>query len=224
MAKHFKQDVERSAAPSRPRRARRRQVPKRAVLTLVLALTVVGVAVGGVIAWLSASNQVANQFEVGTVTPTVNEDGPTDGTEFVDGDNVKQNVDVTNSGNVPIYVRAQVNIYWQDANGNQLWDEPVVGTDYEITRDLTGSKWVEGDDGFYYWTEPLQPGEENKTTNLIDSLKDKNAHNDGRKLVCDIAVQGIQADSADAVKEAWAPTVESVSEDGTLTISTKAGA
>ena len=33
MAKHFKQDVERSAAPSRPRRARRRQVPKRAVLT-----------------------------------------------------------------------------------------------------------------------------------------------------------------------------------------------
>ena len=215
MAKHFKQDVERSAAPSRPRRARRRQVPKRAVLTLVLALAVVGVAVGGVIAWLSASNQVANQFEVGTVTPTVNE-------EF-DERTTKKNVFVTNSGNVPIYVRAQVNIYWQDANGNQLWDEPVAVTDYDITLG-TDPRWVEGKDGFYYWTEPLQPGEENKTTNLIESLTDKKTHTDGRKLVCDIAVQGIQADPADAVTEAWAPTVTAVdSTTGALTITPKAG-
>ena len=216
MAKHFKQDVERSAAPSRPRRARRRQVPKRAVLTLVLALAVVGVAVGGVIAWLSASSQVANQFEVGTVTPTVNE-------EF-DERTTKKNVFVTNSGNVPIYVRAQVNIYWQDANGNQLWDKPVVDTDYEIVWGLTGSKWVEGEDGFYYWTEPLQPGDESETANLIDSITDKKTHTDGRKLVCDIAVQGIQADPADAVTEAWAPTVTEVDPTtGALTITPKAG-
>lgn len=216
MAKHFKQDVERSAAPSRPRRTRRRQVPKRAVLTLVLALAVVGVAVGGVIAWLSAANQVANQFEVGTVTPTVN--------EKFDGEN-KENVNVTNSGNVPIYVRAQIHIYWQDANGNQLWDKPVVDTDYEIVWGLTGSKWVEGEDGFYYWTEPLRPGEENKTANLINSLTDKTTHTDGRKLVCDIAVQGIQADPADAVLEAWNPPVTAVdSTTGALTITPKAGA
>lgn len=217
MAKHFKQDVERSVAPSRPRRVRRRQVPKRAVLTLVLAFAVVGVAVGGVIAWLSASNQVANQFEVGTVTPTVNE-------EF-DEHTTKKNVSVTNSGNVPIYVRAQIHIYWQDANGNQLWDEPEAGTDYEIKWGPTGSKWVEGDDGFYYWTEPLQPGEKNATANLIDSLTDANNHDDGRKLVCDIAVQGIQADPADAVLEAWNSSVIAVdSTTGALTITPKAGA
>lgn len=230
MAKHFKQDVERSVAPSRPRRARRRQVPKRAVLTLVLALAVVGVAVGGVIAWLSASNQVANQFEVGTVTPTVNEDGPTEGTEFVDGDNVKQNVDVTNNGNVPIYVRAQVNIYWQDANGNQLWDEPYIdemstgvipdgtlnmGDDvYESIPSFTldSGVWVKGADGYYYWTLPLDP--ETTTSVLIDEFTFYYAPNDGRKLVCDIAVQGIQADPADAVTEAWDVSIDA---NGVLT-------
>ena len=226
MAKHFKQDVERSAALSRPRRARRRQVPKRAVLTLVLALAVVGVAVGGVIAWLSASSQVANQFEVGTVTPTVNEDGPTDGTEFVDGDNVKQNVDVTNSGNVPIYVRAQIHIYWQDANGNQLWDEPepapdeigtgIISGDYMLTMGApTGeAQWVQGSDGYYYWTMPLDAGA--TTTDLIEKLERINEilHKDGRKLVCDIAVQGIQADPAAAVTEAWGV---SIGDNGVLT-------
>lgn len=217
MAKHFKQDVERSAAPSRPRRARRRQVPKRAVLTLVLALAVVGVAVGGVVAWLTASNQVANQFEVGTVTPTVNE-------EF-DREN-KKDVNVTNSGNVPIYVRAQIHIYWQDANGNQLWDEPkpepdelptgIIDGDYRLTMGTsTGeARWVQGSDGYYYWTMPLDASA--TTVDLIEKLEriNEGLHNDGRKLVCDIAVQGIQADPADAVTEAWGAKIDA---NGVLT-------
>lgn len=210
MAKHFKQDTGRSAAPSRPRRARRRQVPKRAVLTLVLALAVVGVAVGGVIAWLTASGRVENQFVLGEVTPTVNEKGP-EGDDPFDNevDSVKRDVTVTNNGNVPIYVRAQVNIYWVDENGNQLWDEP----ENDYTLDM--GNWTEGADGFYYWTKPLDP--KATTENLLDSLTNKST-DDYPQLVCDVAVQAIQADPIDAVEEAWGVTV-----DGSGNI-TKAGA
>ena len=196
----------------------RRRGSVRGILTLVLALAVVGVAVGGVVAWLTASGQVQNQFEVGEVKPTVNEKGPDDG-DFESGvDTVKKDVSVTNSGNVPIYVRAQVNIYWQDANGNQLWDEPEVGTDYTIERgDALGTNWVKGADGFYYWTKPLDPNV--KTDNLLDSLTN-NSIGEYPQLVCDIAVQGIQADPTEAVEEAWGVTVDT---DGTLTLSNQAG-
>lgn len=211
MARHFKQESARPATSPRPtpraRRARRRG-SARGVVALVLALAVVGVAVGGVVAWLTASSDLTNTFEIGTVDPVVNEDGSTPDTPFTEGDTVKQNVDVTNSGNIPIYVRAQVNIYWVDASGNQLWDAPVAGKDYKLTRTIPASNdWQQGTDGFYYWTSPLGPGA--TTSPLIEKIEQltTNTYDDGRHLVCDIAAQGIQADPADAVEEAWHVTV-----------------
>lgn len=203
MAKHFKQDAGRPTTSSRHGRHRS---SARGIVTLTLALAVVGAAVGGVVAWLFASNQVQNQFELGQVTPTVKE---------TFDDTTKKDVSVTNSGNVPIYVRAQVNIYWQDENGNQLWEEPVKGEDYTIDwGDLAGSSWKLGSDGFYYWTQPLAA--DSTTGLLIDKLEWTTAESsDGRTLVCDVAVQGIQADPAHAVQEAWGATVDS--DTGTLT-------
>lgn len=193
-----------------------------AVAALALVLVLAGV--GGVVAWLVSSSQVENQFEVGTVEPDINEDGPTEGTSFKDGDTTKQNVTVTNQGNVPIYVRAQVNIYWIDANGNRLWEGPVegTGTNCDYTRDGSlpaDTGWAQGSDGFYYWIEPLPAGD--KTSKLIDKISQSqdqlSRHTDGRKLVVDIAVQGIQADPKDAVIEAWNVNV---ADGGTLELRT----
>lgn len=200
----------------------RRRMPKRFAALIAAALVVAFVGVGGVIAWLTTSNQVENQFEIGTVEPGVNEDGPDEDDPFEPGvDTVKQNVSVTNKGNVPIYVRAQVNIYWQNAAGNQLWEQPEEETDYTLEGDLPANdSWTKGSDGFYYWTSPLDAGA--TTENLIDSLKWITANSyDDRQLVCDIAVQGIQADPADAVKEAWGVAIAN---DGTLTPPAASGA
>lgn len=216
---------------SRAKHARKR-TPWRAITIAMLALVVSLAGVGGAIAWLNASGQVSNRFEVGEVNPTVNEEGG-DGGEFTNGSStVKRNVNVSNDGNVPIYVRAQISIYWVDANGNQLWEEPkpepdeiptgIIDGDYRLTMGSSGSSasWVEGQDGFYYWTAPLEVG--NATADLIEKLERINAflHKDGRQLVCDIAVQGIQADPADAVKEAWGVTI---ADDGTLTLPAASG-
>lgn len=177
-----------------------------------LVLAVVGVAVSGVIAWLSTTSSVSNTFELGTVKPTVQE-------TFEDPYTEKKDVKISNDGNVPIYVRAQVNIYWQDANGNQLWEAPEEGTDYTITWG-NDPKWIEGADGFYYWAEPLKAGA--TTGLLINKLTWTTADSpNGRKLVCDIAVQGIQADPAEAVQEAWGVTIS----EGTVTpVTTTEGA
>lgn len=197
----------------------RRRMPKRFVALIVAALVVAFVGVGGAIAWLTTSNQVENQFTIGTVVPGVNENGPDGNEPFEEGDTVKRNVSVSNNGNVPIYVRAQVNIYWQDVNGIQLWEQPVKGTNYTLEGNLPANDgWAEGSDGFYYWASPLQPN--GKTDNLINKLIDKQNYNDGRQLVCDIAVQGIQADPSDAVEEAWRVTIA----DGTLNPPAASGA
>lgn len=216
---------------------------KRPMALGVLAALVVCAVVGGVIAWLTTSDQVENQFELGQVTPVINEDGPTEGHPFEDGDNVKQNVDVTNKGNVPIYVRARVDIYWADANGNQLWEEPDVAAETPTGVILNGElymgrnvyedgkfeyaletgSWVKGPDGFYYWTQPLAAGA--STDPLIDEFKLVYAP-DGRTLVCDVSVQGIQAEPSDAVIEAWSTDAQTVSVDaatGKLTITEKTG-
>lgn len=208
--RHFKADAPRVEQPlpaTAAARARRRQtaMPKRPIALAVLALAVVGVAIAGVVAWLTASSSLINEFGLGQVDASVEEEF--DGT-------TKSNVKAKNDGTVPIYVRAQVNIYWQDANGNQLWEEPVEKTDYTIEwGDISGAGWTKGSDGFYYWTQPLAAGAE--TENLINKLTWTSAQTpSGRTLVCDVSTQGIQADPTDAVKEAWGATV---AEDGTLT-------
>ena len=179
-------------------RAPRRYAMVKPLVMAALVLAVVGVAVSGVIAWLSTTSSVSNTFELGTVNPTVQE-------TFEDPYTEKKDVKISNDGNVPIYVRAQVNIYWVDAEGNQLWEAPVAGEDYTITWG-DDQKWAKGSDGFYYWTEPLKAGE--TTGLLIDKLTWTSANSSsGRTLVCDIAVQGIQAEPAEAVQEAWGVTI-----------------
>lgn len=201
-----------------PRRPRWNKPAKPAiVVALVAALALVGV--GGVLAWLVSTDSLTNTFEIGTVVPVVNEDGPTEGEPFKPGDSTKQNVTVTNNGSVDIYVRAQVNIYWVDNAGNQLWEAPAKDTDYTVGDfPQSGSSWSIGDDGYYYWTKKLNPKDE--TGNLIgkiyqDSDQLKADQDAGRKLVVDIDVQGIQADPAGAVQEAWKVTV---GQDGTLNV------
>lgn len=217
-AKHFKSEPARfgSGGATAPRSSR--PVRKRPFVIGALALAVVSVAVTGVVAWLTVTGQINNQFELGVVDPVVNEDGPTSDEPFKDGDKVKQNVDVTNKGNIPIYVRAQVSIHWIDADGNQLWEEPEEGADYTVERGTpSDSSWQKGPDGFYYWTSPLPAGE---TTGLLINKIEYTATQTNRQLVCDIAVQGIQADPAAAVEEAWGVEVGT---DGALVVNGQQG-
>lgn len=178
---------------------------KQIVALLVGVLLLAGAA--GAFAWLSVTGVLVNEFGFGSVASSVD--------EKLDG-NVKSDVTITNKGSTPAYLRAAVDIYWQDKDGARLWDEPVEGTDYAIvwgdvsnaSTTSSASSWVRSADGFYYWTSPVAPL--GKTGVLIKSVSEKKT--DGKNLVVDISTQAIQSTPDDAVKEAWGCTVE----DGVL--------
>lgn len=180
---------------------------KRIIALLVGVILLAGAA--GTLAWLSATGVLVNQFGIGSVTPSVQE---------TLNDNVKSNVNAKNTGTAPAYIRAAVDIYWQDGSGARLWEEPQAGTDYEIAwsdelRDALGtnsaSSWVKASDGFYYWTSPVAPNME--TGVLIVSVTELKA-TEGRNLVVDVSTQAVQSVPDEAVHEAWGCTVQ----DGVL--------
>lgn len=179
---------------------------KRIIALLVGVILLAGTA--GTLAWLSVTGVLVNQFGIGSVTPSVQ--------EKLDG-NVKSDVKAENTGTAPAYIRAAVDIYWQDAtSGARLWEEPQAGTDYEIAwsvADASGansaSSWVKASDGFYYWTSPVAPNKE--TDVLIASVAEFKA-TEGRNLVVDVSTQAVQFAPDEAVHEAWGCTVQ----DGVL--------
>lgn len=176
---------------------------KRIIALLAGAILVAGMA--GTLAWLSATGVLVNQFGIGSVTPTVQEE--------LSG-NVKSNVKAENTGTAPAYIRTAVDIYWQGGNGARLWEEPQADKDYKIAwsdslRDASGAKqdstWLKAGDGFYYWTSPVAPNTE--TDVLIASVTELKA-TEGRNLVVDVSTQAVQSVPDDAVREAWNCTVQ----------------
>ncbi len=178
---------------------------KRIIALLVGVILLAGTA--GTLAWLSVTGVLVNQFGIGSVTPSVQ--------ETLNG-KVKSDVKAKNTGTAPAYIRAAVDIYWQDQDGARLWDEPKEEpkgeADYEIAwsvADASGansaSSWVKASDGFYYWTSPVAPGAE--TGVLINRVTELKA-TEGRSLVVDISTQAVQATPDEAVHDAWGCSVE----------------
>ena len=175
---------------------------KRIIALLVGVILLAGTA--GTLAWLSVTGVLVNQFGIGSVTPSVQ--------ETLNG-KVKSDVNAKNTGTAPAYIRAAVDIYWQDAtSGARLWDEPQADSDYEIAwsvADASGansaSSWVKSSDGFYYWTSPVAPGGE--TGMLINRVTELKA-TEGRDLVVDISTQAVQATPDEAVHDAWGCSVK----------------
>ena len=178
---------------------------KRIIALLVGVILLAGTA--GTLAWLSVTGVLVNQFGIGSVTPSVQ--------ETLNG-KVKSDVKAKNTGTAPAYIRAAVDIYWQDQDGARLWDEPKEEpkgeADYEIAwsvADASGTNsaynWVKASDGFYYWTSPVAPGAE--TGVLINRVTELKA-TEGRNLVVDISTQAVQAMPDEAVHDAWGCSVE----------------
>ncbi len=154
-------------------------------------------------AYLMARGSVDNAFVPGTVAPSVVE-------TFDPAAGVKENVSVKNNGNAPVYIRALVLVTWQNADGVTLSAKPVAGTDYEFAGPEAG--WTLGGDGYYYCTQPIQPG--GSTPVLVKKLTDKRTNADGH-LCVDVIAQAVQASPAEAVGDVFSGA--SVGADGVLT-------
>ena len=177
-------------------RRRKRRSKKTGMLFLSLLL-VIGMVVGGTVAWLSTkSAPITNTFLPSHVSCSVTE-------EF--NGTTKRNVNVTNTGNIDAYIRVKLVTYRVNNEGDH------IGGTAEIPDFTPGAGWVENGD-YYYYTKPVAPDEQPETS-LIDSITLTGSYDDaddadGGKQVIEVMAEAIQANGvADngtkAVKEAW---------------------
>lgn len=128
-AKHFSGE---HSAPGIKRPAKRRQLrwKKQFALALSVIVLVLGM-VGGSLAWLvDTSDEVENNFDYGEVTCSAT------------------CTTVTNTGNVPAYIR--IAVIPEISSGNDL-----PGNSGMLT--VSGTSW-EKNGNYYIYTQPVQPG------------------------------------------------------------------
>ena len=182
--------------------------PKRLATLLVSLLLVLGVAVGGTVAFLSTSTgSKVNTFTPSEVTCEVTE---------AFKNNVKSQVAVKNTGDTTAFIRAAINVTWmsnQDAANQTVSAKvPVKDKDYSITF-AKNTNWIKGADGYYYYQLPVDP--QGSTGELIKECKLLNNASvpDGYHLSVEIVASAIQSAPYSVVQSMWHVTVE----DGKIT-------
>ena len=121
---------------------------KRSTVLLTSLILLVTCLVGTTVAYLlDVASPLINIFTPSTVSCQVNE-------ESFEND-VKTNVYITNTGNIPAYIRAAIVVTWKDPNGNVYAIRPDSTKDYNIEINLTD--WTY-EDGFYYYKSDVPAG------------------------------------------------------------------
>lgn len=182
--------------------------PKRLATLLVSLVLVLGVAVGGTVAFLSTrTDSKENTFTPSKVTCEVTETFK---------NNVKSNVAVQNTGDTTAFIRAAINVTWmsnQDAANQTVSAKvPVKDTDYSIKL-ADNTNWIKGADGYYYYKLPVDP--QVSTGVLIEECKLQNNASvpDGYHLSVEIVASAIQSAPDSVVQSMWHVTVA----DGKIT-------
>ena len=186
----------------------KRNMNKKSIILLVSLVLLLTLTVGGTLAFLfDIAGPVKNTFNPSEVTCDVIETVNPEKTQ-------KTNVMIQNTGDTEAFIRAAIVINWADGNGNIYGKTPIKDSDYALDLNLSADGWVEGKDGYYYWTKPVAP--DAKTGVLINSVK----LNDGVKvpegyaLSVEILCSAVQSVPATAV-EAWSGGLYTVDKVGT---------
>lgn len=164
---------------------------KRILLVALCVVLVAALAIGGTVAWLTASSDaVTNTFTPGDVTVEIKETVK---------NNIKKSVQIKNTGNVDAYIRVAVVVNCIDADGNVILGTPSTWTAASVWTKLGG---------YYYYNSVVHAG--GTTDNLLDGDGVVLNDSDGNLYSVDILAQGIQAaggtGNTPAVTEAWGVT------------------
>lgn len=186
----------------------KKRISRRAILLFAVTVLLATAVVGTTLAFLvDKTPPVTNTFQPVSVSCRVLED-------FDTAANVKNNVSVQNTGEIPAYIRATVVVTWVSIeSGNTYGGAPVAGVDYTVVAGPEG--WVQDTNGFYYCTSPVAPGA--STPILLSAISPiAGQAPEGYRLSVQIVASAIQADPAEAVTAVWSGVT--VQENGTITV------
>ena len=158
---------------------------KKSHILLVSLLLIATIGVGATVAYvMDATDALVNIFNPSEVSCEVIETFE---------NNVKSDVSIKNTSNIPAYIRATYIVTWQDESGNVYGSKPMRDTDYSIT---IAEGWTEAG-GYYYWPDPVAV---NDTTGVLiaECMPLKAAPAEGYFLSVEIIAEAIQADGMGA--------------------------
>ena len=163
---------------------------KLAILFIAVVM-LIGAVVGSTVAFLvTETAPVENKFSYAKLSTEITEDF--NGT-------TKSNVQVKNTGDTAVYIRATYVINWLDKAGNIVSSVPTeYGCDLQMNTD---GNWIPGTDGFYYYKEPVAP--RTSTAGSLLTCKAVYPANPEYTLSVEILATAIQSTPASAARNAW---------------------
>lgn len=182
---------------------------KIAALVLVIALAATAV-IGGTLAYFTDTDQAENVFTVGNVEikltePEWDDHGKAEAETVYPGEPLDKDPTVENIGSNPCFVRISV------TGLDQFGDKGKIEYLTEWQQGELGEGWVDGGDGYFYWTKPLvvvgtendewNQGLPSKTTPLFDQIKmptGLTGSEDAQPIV--VTAEAVQAQGA---KSSW---------------------
>lgn len=160
----------------------------------IAIILVVVMTIGGTVAFLMDSTEsVVNKFTPASSGITIEEKVK---------ENCKTEIAVKNTGDSGAYIRVSLVANYYDENGN------ITGGAAVPNFTLNSEKWFLGNDGYYYYKQPVAAGD--VTDNLLAS-ESKMQLKDNMQVT--VLAQSIQASPTSVVHDKWGVTVNS---DGTI--------
>ncbi len=144
-------------------------IMKKKIVTLSLAVALAATAViGGTLAYFTDTEEKENIFTVGNVEieltePNWDASGEEEAKTVYPGEPLAKDPTVENTGANPCFVRVSVSGLDQFGDKGDI----VYLTNY--VEGALHEGWVDGNDGYFYWSEPLEIGE--TTVALFDQIK-----------------------------------------------------
>lgn len=163
----------------------------RAVLLAVLIALALGAVIGTTVAFLiDKPDAVTNSFTYAHVSCQVTESFK---------NNEKKDVQIRNTSDINVYIRATYVVNWLDENGNVAASVPE-GYSYTLTENPDG-KWIKENGGYFYYLTPVAPGEstEGSLLNCTVTYPADPVYTLSVKIIA----TAIQSEPASAVTEAW---------------------
>lgn len=182
---------------------------KKVALTAAAVAMVGTLAVGGTLAWFTDTETATNVVTVGNVDVKidetgegeVNEDGDGLNYDVMPGKTYEKNVDITNVGNNPAYMKAIITVSSNNPNVLEAVAEGYISLD-ELNGYSVDNAWKAVDDGVQYEIYYLGNGdyiaESGDVWNLFDSFTFPSSLGnvfENSSFTIDIEVQAIQSDN-----------------------------
>lgn len=135
--------------------------PKRSALLVTILVCTLLFSMGITYAWLTDSDRKRGEMHLANLTGEVSK---TASTTLIQGTPLTQTITVTNTGGSTAFVRA---LLLPECSINGIATEIEIGTQLSVTTDPS---WLYcPEDGYYYYTKKLEPGETSEA--LISSVE-----------------------------------------------------